>query len=84
MTPAEEARFIQLWQAGVETSGIAQALGIPVGTVSSRAHTLQLQGKIAPRSRGGAQRRRVAQARQQTPPVQNGAEPGAEPARAPL
>jgi hypothetical protein len=70
MTPAEEARFIELWNAGTETAAIAQALGIPVGTVSSRAHVLQLQGKIQPRPRGGAHSRRVAQARQagESPP----------------
>jgi hypothetical protein len=64
MTPADEARFIALWQAGTETAAIAQALGIPVGTVSSRAHVLQLQGKIQARPRGGSHSRRVAQARQ--------------------
>ena len=64
MTPADEARFIQLWQAGTETAAIAQALGIPVGTVSSRAHVLQRQGKIQARPRGGPHARRVAQARQ--------------------
>jgi len=31
MTPAEEARFIALWQAGTATAAIAQALGIPRG-----------------------------------------------------
>jgi DNA-binding transcriptional MocR family regulator len=64
MTPAEEARFIALWNAGTETAAIAQQLGIPRGTVASRAHTLAHQGKIQPRPRGGAPRRRVAQARQ--------------------
>jgi hypothetical protein len=29
MTPADEARFIALWQQGLETAAIAQALGIP-------------------------------------------------------
>ena len=69
MTLAEEARFIALWNAGTETAAIAQALGIPVGTVSSRAHVLQLQGKIQPRPRGGPHARRVAQARQEHPPA---------------
>jgi hypothetical protein len=54
MSPQEEAHFIQLWQAGTETAAIAQALGIPRGTVGSRAATLVRQGKIAPRPRGGA------------------------------
>jgi hypothetical protein len=43
VTPADEARFIALWNAGTETAAIAQQLGIPVGTVSSRAHRLQQQ-----------------------------------------
>jgi DNA-directed RNA polymerase specialized sigma24 family protein len=46
VTPAEETRFIALWNIGTETAVIAQALGIPVGTVSSRASTLARQGKI--------------------------------------
>jgi hypothetical protein len=79
MTPAEEQEFIRLWTQGLETAAIAQALGIPVGTVSSRAHVLQLQGKIQPRPRGGPHSRRVAQARQagEPAPVQSSAEPGA-------
>ena len=40
MTPAGEARFIQLWTQGVEQTAIAQALGLPRGTVSSRAMVL--------------------------------------------
>jgi DNA-binding IclR family transcriptional regulator len=63
MTPAEEAHFIALWQAGTEIAAIAQQLGIPQGTVSSRAHVLQAQGKIQPRPHGGPHARRVAQAR---------------------
>lgn len=31
MTPAEEAEFIQLWQADMKTAAIAQVLGIPRG-----------------------------------------------------
>jgi hypothetical protein len=50
MTPAEdspmarswEAEFMELWRAGVETAEIARQMGIPQGTVSSRAHVLQL------------------------------------------
>ena len=57
MTPAEEAQFIQLWQAGTETAAIAQALGIPPGTARSRAYALQQQGKIHPRPKGGNRRR---------------------------
>jgi hypothetical protein len=48
-----EPEFIRLWQAGATQAQIAQALGCPVGTVKSRAHTLQQQGKIQPRPRGG-------------------------------
>jgi hypothetical protein len=71
MTPAEEARFIALWQAGTETAAIAQQLGIPRGTVASRAHTLRLQGKIQARPKGGAYPRQKAQARAPSPaPVQ--------------
>jgi hypothetical protein len=63
MTPAEEARFIALWQAGTEQTAIAQALGIPRGTVSSRASALAKQGKIQPRPKGGAYPRQKAQGR---------------------
>jgi DNA-binding CsgD family transcriptional regulator len=64
MTPAEEQEFIALWTQGLETAEIARRLSIPPGTVSSRAHVLQLRGKIQARPRGGAHSRRVAQARQ--------------------
>jgi hypothetical protein len=63
MTPTDEAHFIALWQQGRTSGEIAQALGVPLGTVSSRAHALQQQGKIQPRPRGGAyptQRRQAA------------------------
>jgi hypothetical protein len=77
VTPAEEARFIQLWQAGTETAAIAQALGIPLGTVSSRAHALRRQGKIQAWPMGGAYPKRVRQAgapRTLHPMVQTSAE----------
>ena len=64
MTPADEAKFIQLWPQGLETTAIAQRLGIPRGTMASRAHTLVRQGKIQSRPRGGAYPRQKAQARQ--------------------
>jgi hypothetical protein len=54
MTPAEEARFIELWNTGTEQAAMGRQLGIPRGTVSSRAYALQRQGKIQPRPRGGA------------------------------
>jgi hypothetical protein len=64
MTLADEARFIELWQQGLETAAIAQHLGIPPGTARSRAYTLQQQGKIQPRPRGGKR----TPARKQDPP----------------
>jgi hypothetical protein len=54
MTPADEAEFIALWTQGLETATIAQRLGIPKGTVQSRAHRLQQRGLIQSRPRGGA------------------------------
>jgi hypothetical protein len=68
VTPADEAHFIALWQAGTETAAIARELGIPRGTVSSRASTLVRQGKIQPRPKGGAYPRQKAQGRQEGPP----------------
>jgi hypothetical protein len=53
MTPTDEARFIALWQQGLDTAAIARQLGIPRGTVFSRANRLQQQGKIQPRPRVG-------------------------------
>ena len=50
---AWEPEFIRLWQAGATQAEIAAALAIPIGTVKSRAHTLQQQGKIQARPRGG-------------------------------
>jgi hypothetical protein len=75
MTPAEEARFIALWNAGTTTAAMAQQLGIPRGTVSSRAYTLVRQGKIQARPKGGnypRQQRQAALARvsSDTPTVQ--------------
>jgi ATP/maltotriose-dependent transcriptional regulator MalT len=53
MARAWEPDFIQLWQAGASQEAIAQALGIPVGTVKSRAHALAAQGKIQQRLQAG-------------------------------
>ncbi len=53
MARAWEPDFIALWQAGASQAEIAAALSIPLGTVKSRAHTLQQQGTIQPRPRGG-------------------------------
>jgi hypothetical protein len=59
-----ESTFIDLWNQGLETTEITQRLGVPKGTVQSRAHRLQHQGKIQPRGRGGAYPRQKALARQ--------------------
>jgi hypothetical protein len=77
MTPTDEATFITLWEQGLESANIAQRLGISRGTVQSRAHRLQQQGKIQPRPRGGAYPRRKALVRQEAPPrpVQTPVEP---------
>jgi hypothetical protein len=64
MTPADEAQFIALWTEGLEIAAIAQRLGIPKGTVQSRAHRLQARGLIQPRPKGGAYPRQKALARQ--------------------
>jgi hypothetical protein len=48
-----QPEFIALWLQGLEIREIAQRLGLPYGTVQSRAHRLQQQGKIHPRGRGG-------------------------------
>lgn len=63
MTPADEARFIALWTAGRTSAAIAQTLGIPRGTVSTRARRLVAQGKIQARPRGGAYPRQQGLAR---------------------
>jgi DNA-binding transcriptional MocR family regulator len=63
MTPADEARFIQLWQQGASYAAIAQALGCPQGAVSSRAAALPREGKIQARPRGGTYPRQKARGR---------------------
>ncbi len=77
MTP-DEAEFIALWNAGTEITAMAQRLGIPKGTVQSRAHRLQQRGLIQPRPKGGAYPRQKALARQNQPPVQSSADPPLE------
>jgi len=64
MTPATEAEalLITLWTEGLEIAEIAQRLGIPKGTVQSRAHRLQQRGLIQPRSKDGAYQRQRAKA----------------------
>jgi hypothetical protein len=48
-----EPEFIRLWQVGATQAQIAAALGVPVGTIKSRAHAVAAQGKIQARPRGG-------------------------------
>jgi hypothetical protein len=64
MTPADEATFCALWQQGLSQDAIAQRLGIPIGTVKSRAHALAHAGKLTPRPRGGAYPSQRAKAQQ--------------------
>jgi hypothetical protein len=40
MARAWEPEFIRLWKSGATHPQLAQALGIPLGTVKPRAHTL--------------------------------------------
>jgi transposase len=69
MTPAEEeARFIELWNQGVETSEIARQLGLKATTAQSRARRLQERGLILPQPRGGGYPSRRAKARQEGSP----------------
>jgi transposase len=81
-----QPEFIALWQQGLAIREIAQRLGVPYGTVQSRAHRLQQQGKIQPRARGGAYPRQRALARQarakvstDTPGVSSGVSSGVSP-----
>jgi transposase len=64
MTPTDEATFIALWQQGASQQELAQRLGVPVGTIKSRAAALARQGKIQARPEGGAYPRQRHQARQ--------------------
>jgi uncharacterized phage infection (PIP) family protein YhgE len=72
MTPADEAEFIRMWQQGASQQELAQHLGVPVGTVKSRASALARQGKIQARPKGGAYPRQRHQAGQEgaSAPVQ--------------
>jgi len=79
MTPSDEAEalLIELWNQGLEIATIAERLGIPRGTVSSRATALRKRGvALAKRPQGGAYPSQRAKARQEGPPapVQSGAE----------
>jgi DNA-directed RNA polymerase specialized sigma24 family protein len=48
-----EAEFIRLWQAGATQAAIAEALGIPIGTVKSGSPPLLQRRRIEPRPRRG-------------------------------
>lgn len=77
MTPAEEAEFIRWWQEGLSLKDIAARLGIPPGTVSSRAAALRRQGvALDKRPQGGAYPSLRAKARLEDPlaPVQSSAD----------
>jgi hypothetical protein len=54
VTGNDEARFITMWQQGLETPAIAQALGLSFAAAQSRARRLQRRGLIQPRPRGGS------------------------------
>jgi transposase len=68
MTPADEVLFITLWEQGASQQELAQRLGVPVGTIKSRASALARQGKIQARPKGGAYPRQRALARQEEAP----------------
>jgi hypothetical protein len=71
MARAWEPEFIRRWQAGATQAAIAEALGVPLGTIKSRAHALAVQGKIQARPRGGAYPSQQAKAHPPGPrPVQ--------------
>jgi hypothetical protein len=69
MTPAAEARFIELWQQGASYKALAAAFGCPLGTVASWAAALEAAGKIQRRPRGGAYPSRRAEARSENAPA---------------
>jgi hypothetical protein len=65
MTADETAEFIALWTEGLSLKDIGARLGIPPGTVSSRAAALRRQGvALDKRPQGGAYPSRRAKARQ--------------------
>jgi hypothetical protein len=78
MTPADEARFVTMWEQGASYRELAAAFGCPLGTVASRAAALAAQGRITPRPRGGSPLSRRAQAPPGDPPA-----PAQAPAPAP-
>jgi transposase len=68
VTPADETTFISLWQQGASQQELAQRLGVPIGTIKSRASALARQGKIPARPKGGAYPRQRHQAQQEEAP----------------
>jgi DNA-directed RNA polymerase specialized sigma24 family protein len=68
VTPADETTFISLWQQGASQQELAQRLGVPIGTIKSRASALARQGKIQARPKGGAYPRQRHQAQQEGAP----------------
>ena len=58
MTSPPSATSIARRQQGLSQDAMAQQLGIPRGTVASRAHTLAHAGKLTPRPRVGSGSRR--------------------------
>jgi transposase len=68
MTSADEALFITLWQQGASQQELAQRLGVPVGTIKSRASARVRQAKIQARPKRGAYPRQRHQARQEWAP----------------
>ena len=76
--PAEaEARFIALWNAGLETAAIARQLGLKATTAQARAWRLQQRGVIQPRPRGGSYPSQRVQARQEGAPLDQTGHTGA-------
>lgn len=77
MTADETAEFIALWTEGLSLKDIGARLGIPPGTVSSRAAALRRQGvALDKRPQGGAYPSQRAKVRQDSArvPVQSSAE----------
>jgi DNA-binding transcriptional MocR family regulator len=68
VTPADEATFIALWQQGTGQQELAARLGVPIGTIKSRASALARQEKIQARPKGGAYPRQRHQAQQEEAP----------------
>ena len=62
-----EPEFVRRWEAGETAETIAAALGIPEDTARSRAFTLQREGKLATRPKGG----RRTPARADGPPARH-------------